>query len=170
MKDILPMLIGEAIVAALVCIGFGLLDLLGIYQSDLGKVVLGAVLGAAVIVVNHLALVLSVDKEIQKFIELRGSTEMSEEEAELFTKKHSTSIQGAMKLSFIIRTISILAVLIIAFITKWFNPIATAIPMFAFRTIITVVDGIMKKYDKKPDPSKFIRYDDEEKEEKEEEN
>lgn len=170
MHDILPMLIGEVIVATLVCLGFAIADILGLYHTDFGKVILGAALGAGVIVVNHLSLVLSVDKQIKIFIEQRGDQEMSEEEIELFTKKHSASIQGAMKVSFIIRTLSIFAVLIVAFVTKWFNPIATAIPMFAFRTIITVTDGIMKKYDKKPDPSKFIRYDDEDEKEKEEEN
>ena len=41
--------------------------------------------------------------------------------------------------------------------------------MLAFRPLLTVLELIRKKYDKKPDPEKFIRYDydDEDKDEKE---
>ena len=50
-----------------------------------------------------------------------------------------------------------------------FNPIAAAIPMFAFRPLISLVDRQMRKHDKTPDPSKFIKYDDEEEKDKENE-
>ena len=97
---------------------------------------------------------------------------LSEEDAEAFAKKNSAPVQNAIKTSFILRTASMVVALVVAFLTKWFNPLATAIPMFAFRPLLTVVDAVMRKNDKTPDPSKFIRYEDNDlddnKEEKEE--
>lgn len=163
------MIVGEAVVVALVCLGFGIIHFTGLYDFNY-RVVLGAVLGAVVIIINHALLILAVDREIKKFIKNRPEGEMSEEELQLYTKKQSTSIQGAMRISSMIRTASILVMLVIAFITKWFNPIATAIPMLAFRIIITVSELIRSRNNPKPDPSKFIKYEDEdENTEKEEE-
>ena len=156
--DILPMLIGEAVVVLLVCAGFGILDLLGLYSFDF-RVITGAILGMAVIVLNYAFLAISVDRAVNKFVELRGNNELDEDEAKKFTKENSAHVQNAIKSSFTIRTVSMLAALILAFILDWFNPLATAIPMFAFRPLLTVVDAVMRKYDKKPDPSKFIKYD-----------
>ena len=166
------MIVGEAIVAGLVCLGFLIVHLLGYFDiAEYYKVPLGALLGAVVIIANHVWLVLSVDKQIKKFIDNRPSGEMSDEEIELYAKKQSTSIQNAMRVSFMIRTVSVMLTLIIAFVAV--NPIATAIPMFAFLFILSVVDRLMKRHEKAPDPSKFIKYDfedenkDETKEEKE---
>lgn len=169
LKDLLPMIIGEAAVVLLTCAGFVLLDLLSITHFDY-RVILGALLGAVVIIVNHAWLIHSVDREINRYISIRGDKEMSEEEADAFTNKYSASIQNAMKSSFIIRTISMFAALVVAFLLKdaAFNPIATAIPLFAFRPLLSVVDAYMKKFDKTPDPSKFIQYEDKEDTEKEE--
>ena len=158
--DILPMIIGEAIVAGLVCLGFLIVHLLGYFDiAEYYKVPLGALLGSVVIIANHVWLVLSVDKQIKKFIDNRPSGEMSDEDIELYAKKQSTSIQNAMRVSFMIRTVSVMLTLIIAFLVDWFNPIATAIPMFAFRFILSVVDKLMKRHEKAPDPAKFIKYD-----------
>lgn len=170
-RDLLPLIIGEVIVVGLVIGGYTAVDLCGIYDTDYGKVVLGAMLGAAVILINHLCLSLSVDREIKKYLEVRGSSEMSEEEAESFTKQHSTRIQKAMALSTVIRTVSMFGVLILAFLTGWFNPLATAIPIFALRFILYATELIKSKSNPKPDPTKFIKYewDDDKNKEKEEE-
>ena len=173
LKDILPMVIAEIITAVLVCIGGVLLDFLGIikdYSFDY-SVIMGAVLGAAVIVINYCAMVISVDMEIKKFIKLRGDKEMSDEEADKFAKENSAAIQNAIKTSFIVRTATIFATLVLAFILDWFNPLATAIPMFAFSPLLTVINLLKSRYDKKPDPAKFIKYDfeDENKDKKEDE-
>lgn len=162
-SDIIPLAIGEIIVAALVCVGFIAVDMLTKYEISYIQVILGAILGAAVIIGNHAWLTLTVDGEIKKYLQKRGSKEMSEEEADAFTKQHTASIQKAISLSSIVRTVSIFAVLILAFITKWFNPLATAIPMFAMRFVIMATEMIRSKNNPKPDPSKFIRYDDEDK-------
>ena len=170
-SDLLPLIIGEVIVAALVCGGSVLVDLVTEYEVDYLKVILGALLGALVIIGNHAWLTVTVDHEISKYLNMRGDKEMSDEEAEAFTKKHTAVIQKKIAFSSIVRTVSIFAVLILAFLTKWFKPIATAIPMFAMRVVLMVTELIKSKNNPKPDPSKFIRYDDEDEntdEEKEE--
>ncbi len=166
LSDLIPLAIGEIFVAALVCLGFVIAELTGLYHTELYKVILGAALGVVIILANHLLLSLTVDREINKYLQLRGSREMSDEEAEEFTKRHSLAIQKAMALSNVIRTVCMLALLVLAFITGWFNPIATAIPMFTLRPIMHAVELIKAKSNPKPDPAKFIKY--EEPEEKEE--
>ena len=165
LRDLLPLLIGEAIVVLLVNILFLILDIAGKYNFDY-RIILGSVLGALVIIINHAALIIKVDKEIKNFIELRRNQEMTEEEIEVFTKKHSAAVQNAMTASFVVRTASIFITLILAFILDWFNPLATAIPMFAFRPIISVAEIVRQKI--QPDSTKFVKYDfDDDKEEKE---
>ncbi len=156
--DLLPILVGEAVVSLLVCLGFGIADIIGVYDFSY-RVILGAMLGAVVIIANHAALIVAVDRELKKIIDLRGNKEMSEEEAELFAKKNSASVQNAMRSSFIFRTASIFAALVLAFLLDWFNPLATAIPMFAFRGIITVSEMIKSRHAPKPNPDKFIKYE-----------
>ncbi len=166
-KDTAPMIIGEGLVMLAVILGAGVLDVLGIYKFDL-RVGTGAVLGTVISCLNYIFMTVSVDRAIDDYVALRGDREMDEEEAQEFAKKNSAQIQNAIKTSFILRTFSMMAALIVAFLTKWFNPLATAIPMLAFRPLLTVVDAVMKKNDKKPDPSKFIKYEyQEEKNEKE---
>ncbi len=170
LNEILIFAIGELAVAALTVGGFFLLELLGVTELDF-KVISGALLGCAVIVANYALLSLSVNNAVNKFIELRGSREMSEEEAQKFAAENSLQMQNAIKTSFIIRTVSMMATLVIAFLlTDWFNPLATAIPMFAFRPLLTVIEMIRSRNDKAPDPDKFIKYDyDDDKNDEEEE-
>ena len=160
-KDLIPPAIGEAAVILLVCLGFLAADLLGVYEFGI-KIITGALLGALVILGNHLWLIITVDRKINQYLEARGSKEMSEEEAAAFTKSQTAAIQGAMGISNAIRTVSMLVALVLAFLTGWFNPLATAIPMFALRPILTVTELIKSKNNPKPDPSKFIKYEDEE--------
>lgn len=169
-KEISLFAIGELIISALTVAVFLILDLAGVYSFS-AKVIFGALLGCAVIVANYAMLSLSVNNAINRFIEMRGDREMSEEEAEQFAAKNSAPIQNAIKTSFITRTVSMMATLVLAFITGWFNPLATAIPMFAFRPLLTVLELIQSKDRKKPDPSKFVKYDfeDEDKNKEEEE-
>ena len=53
------------------------------------QVILGTLLGSTVTVANFAVLAFSVNRAVDKYIELRGSREMSEEEAEAFAKEHS---------------------------------------------------------------------------------
>ena len=159
LSQLVPLAVGEAVVALLVCLGFGLADLLGVYNFDY-RIVSGAALGAVVIIINYLLLTLSVDREIKRFVEKRGTIQMSEEEADKFAKENSASIQNAIKSSFILRTASIMGALILAFLLDWFNPLATAIPMFAMRPVLMGIELIKSKINyKAPNPDNFVKYD-----------
>ena len=91
---------------------------------------------------------------------------MDEEEAEAFAKANSAPIQNAIKRSSTLRTLTLIAALLLAFITKLFNPIATVIPILAYRPLLTTVELIKAKREPAPNPEKYIKYDynDEEKE------
>ena len=110
--------------------GFALAGL--VWEINMLSVVLGVVLGALVTVLNYFFLSLSVNRSVDKYLELRGSTEMTDEEAAVFTAKHSLEIQNAIRISFLIRLISMVAALVVAFVfLNVFNPLATAIPLLA---------------------------------------
>lgn len=164
-KDVLPMTIGELFAVLAIMLGCWLLDLLNVITFDI-RMVYGAILGAVVTVANYLVLIISVDREIDKYLDLRGQKQMSDEEAEVFTKQHAASIQKAVQTSSVLRTLSLVAALLVAFLTKLFNPIATIIPLLAYRPLLTIIELIKNKNAPKPDPQKYIKYDyiDEEKE------
>ena len=159
-KEIASLALCEVGVAALVCGGFAVADALGAFEFS-PTVITGALLGVAVIVLNYLFLTLSVNRAVENYLALRGDKEMSEEEASKFASENSMPIQNAIKTSFIIRTVSMLAALLVAFLTKWFNPLTTAIPLLAFRPLLSLCESIRKKADKTPNPEKFIKYEDE---------
>lgn len=189
-KETLYLAIGEAAVSAIVVAVF-----LIIKKFTL-SVLLGAILGSAVIIVNFLVLSVSVNRAIDKALENApgsiakrlsdaeavdaavdevlaseaavdealesseteeastesevcdtpeetdgtdgdGEGEDEPDEAELFAQKYALSVQNSVKLSYIIRTLSMLAVLVVAFIIPdVFNVIAAVIPMLMFRPIL----------------------------------
>ncbi|MBQ8529184.1 MAG: ATP synthase subunit I [Clostridia bacterium] len=159
-KEITVLSIGELLVAALVVCGFAIAS--AFLEVNYLKVILGALIGAAVTVANFAFLTVSVNNAIDSYMEIRGTREMTEEEAEKFTAEHSMEIQNKVKTSFIVRTVSMLAVLIIAFVTGWVNPLATVIPLLAYRPVLMLGEKIRKKQDPVPNPDNFIRYGDEE--------
>jgi hypothetical protein len=53
-----------------------------------------------------------------------------------FQQENQARFTAAMKLSYFIRTFSMLAVFIIAFLTNVFNVIATLIPLLMFRPLL----------------------------------
>jgi uncharacterized membrane protein AbrB (regulator of aidB expression) len=73
---------------------------------------------------------------------------MSDEEAEKFAAEHAMPVQNAIKTSFIIRTVSMLAALVVAFLLDWFDPIATAVPLLAFQPLLTAIEIIKGKIKK----------------------
>ena len=167
-KDLLPVVIGELIVAALVVVGGYLLGITGTAKFDY-RIITGALLGVVVMSINYAFLIKTVDKQLGAFAQSRGNKEMTEEEAEEYAKVNSASVQKAFALSTTVRTFSMMAALVIAFVLDWFNPIATAIPMFAFRFVLSAVELIRGRNRKAPDPSKFIKYDYDEEEKNEQE-
>ena len=143
-RQILLLILGEIIVSSLVCLVY---FLLGRFEL---QVILGTLLGSTVTVANFAVLAFSVNRAVDKYIELRGSREMSEEEAEAFAKEHSMVVQNAAMKSFILRTASMLAALVVAFLfTNLFSTLATAIPLLMFRPILYVLELIKSKGEKK---------------------
>ena len=143
-RQILLLTIGEVIVSALVCLVY---FLLGRFEL---QVILGTLLGSAVTVANFAMLTFSVNRAVDKYLELRGSREMSEEEAEAFAKEHTMAVQNAATKSLMLRTASMLAALVAAFLlTDLFSLLATAIPLLMFRPILYVLELIKSKGEKK---------------------
>ena len=143
-KQILLLALGEIIVSVLICLIY---FLVGYFEF---QVVWGALLGSGVTIANFALLTISVNRAVDKYLELRGSREMDEEEAEKFANEHAMAVQNAATRSFIIRTVSMLATLVAAFLlTSWFSPLATAIPLLMFRPLLYVLELIRKKGEKK---------------------
>ena len=142
--QILALATGEIIVSALVCVIY---LILGKFDYT---VVTGTLLGSIVTVANFAVLTFSINRAIDKYLELRGSREMSEEEAEAFAKEHTMAVQNAATKSLILRTASMLAALVAAFLlTDLFSVLATAIPLLMFRPLLYVLELIKSKGEKK---------------------
>ena len=138
--ETIAMIIGELITSVIVC-GIFLI----IKKFDL-SVLFGSLLGSVVTVVNFVILIFTTNRAIDKAMEERGDGELSDEEAQEFAEKHKASLQAAIKISYIVRTLSLVVALVLAFLLKnVFNVIATLIPLLMFRPIITVSQLLKKK-------------------------
>lgn len=131
--------LGEAIVSGIIIAVFALL---GKFDHT---VALGALLGSLVIVLNFLFLSISTNKAVDKIMALRPDGEMDDEQAAKFAQENAVRLQATVKLSFIIRTLSMLAALVVAFLTGVFNLIATVIPLLMLRPIIYVTEIFRRK-------------------------
>lgn len=138
--EIMAMIIGEAIVSAIIC---------GIYliiRKFEYSVATGAMLGSTVTVMNFLFLIITTNRAIDNAIAERGDGEMDEEAAAAFALKHQAKLQIAVKTSYIVRTFSVVAALVLAFLLEdVFAVIPTIIPLLMFRPIITVSQLIKGK-------------------------
>ncbi|MBE6532203.1 MAG: hypothetical protein E7676_01685 [Ruminococcaceae bacterium] len=143
-KEIITLLVLETLVAVLVVGGFLIFDILGLYDFS-WQVISGAVLGVAVIVLNYLFLTVSVNRAVNNYLALRGEREMDEEEAAKFAAENSMPIQNAIKTSFITRSATMVLALLVAFLTKWFHPLATVIPLLSFRPLLHIIETIKGK-------------------------
>lgn len=142
--ELAAILIGEALTSLIVC---GIFLIVNIFKGDIEiyKVVLGAVLGSVVTFINFLALSIVTNKLIDKYLAERGSGEMDEEEAANFAAKYQGQFQLMAKLSYIIRTIVMIATLLVAIFVDVFNVISTLVPLLMFRPIITVSELLKRK-------------------------
>lgn len=151
------LIVGEILVSLLVIGGyflFGPFD-----ETSFTSMVIGVSVGSAVIIVNYLLLILTVNHQINNYLSLRGSREMTPEEILTFTTEHSMKIQNAIKLSFLVRLLTMVGALVAAFVfIDFINPIATVIPILAYRFILTLGELIRKKFNKQPNPENFILY------------
>ena len=105
----------------------------------------GVALGSAVTVVNFIILSYSVNKALNKFIDLRGDKEMNEEEAKEFAKLNSIKVQNAVTKSYVLRTGLMMGSLALAFISKLFNPLATLIPLAMYKPLLYATQFVKKK-------------------------
>ena len=149
-KESTFLLVGEVIISALTVAVFFLLGLNFSAEAIYGegtfyKVITGVVLGSAVIVINYATLSFYISGAADRLMELRGSGEMSEEEIEKFTSENVGKIQKSVQLFFIIRITTMIGALVVAFLTKQFNIIATVIPILAFRPLLAVREIFNKK-------------------------
>ena len=141
--DTVWLALGEAIVALLISAVYLLLK-----RFDY-TVLTGAILGGAVAAVNFLILSVSVNRAINGYVAERGEGEMDEEEAEKYAKDHGTAVQNAMLKSYTLRMFLMVAALLLAMITGWFSPLATAIPLLLYRPILYAIEFIKVKVNAK---------------------
>ena len=142
--ELAAILIGEAITSLAVC---GVFLIVNIFKDDIEmyKVILGTVLGSAVTFLNFLALSIATNRLIDKYLLERGTAQMDEEGAAIFAAKYSGKFQLMAKLSYIVRTLVMIATLIVAIFIPVFNVLATLIPLLMFRPIINVAELIKGK-------------------------
>lgn len=137
--DVAYIAICEAVAAILIIAVYAIIGRFSL------KVAAGALLGAGVATVNFLILTVSVDRTIKKFLDIRGDKPMTDEEVETFTKANSLKVQNAMTKSYILRTVIMIGTLVVAFITKLFDPLATLIPLLLYKPLIYLIEVIKKK-------------------------
>lgn len=138
-KSVLYLAIGELIVSLLIVLVY-----IALGQFNL-TVITGALLGSAVTVFNFILLSVQVNKAIDEYITLRGDRDMTEEEAAEFSKRHGIKVQNAVTKSYVLRTGLMIGSLVVAFITKWFSPLATLIPLLLYKPLLYVVELINTK-------------------------
>ena len=141
-SDTLWLLIGEAIVALAVALCY-----LALGRFDY-TVVTGGALGAFITSLNFFILSVGVNRAVNKYIEERGSKELDDEEAEKFAEDHKMDVQNAMMKSYIFRILLMLGSLALALWSGYFNVIATAIPLLAYRPVMYAVEFIKIKLGK----------------------
>ena len=138
-RETFVMAIGEAIVIALTVAVFLLLK-----KFD-HTVILGAVLGGLVSVLNMFILSFSVNRAVDRYVELRGTREMTEEEETQFVNQHGGSVRAAAQKSYLVRTILMAAALVGSLITGLFNVVAVAVPLLMYRPIIFIFELLIKR-------------------------
>ena len=145
-SEILFLTLGEAAVAALTVLVYYILSVIfGDNVTFDYTVITGALLGGAVAVFNFLILTISINRAINGFVKEIGDRKMTDEEAEQFTRENQAKVKLAVTSSYIIRTLLMLGTLVGAFLLAWFNPIATAIPLFAYKPVLYVIEIIKRK-------------------------
>ena len=136
--EIISLAVGEIVISLIICLVYFLIG-----RFDY-KVITGVALGSAVTVANFLYLAITTTRAIDNFLMLKGDGEMSEEESAAFVSEHQAKIQNKIKLSYVIRTFTMLTTLVVAFLIKHFAVLATLIPLLMFRPI-TIVAALIKR-------------------------
>lgn len=143
LKETLRLLIGELIVCALVIMVYALID-----KTVRWQVILSALIGAGVIVLNFFLLARSTDNLFLAAMEARGKSEMSDEQIAAFTAEYQAKMTARMQVSFIIRMVSMAVTVALAFILPFLVGIAAAVPLLMQRPILYIGEIFRKKEDK----------------------
>lgn len=138
---------GELIAAAITC--FIIIAIRGweVHYS----IFTGSALGIAVMIANFIFLIISTNTALDRAMAERENREYTEEEAEEFAKKHKAKIALVSRVSYILRTATMIGALVVAFLIKdgmgenVFNVIATLVPLIAFYPIIFVTQIILQR-------------------------
>ena len=163
-REITLLAIGEVLVGAIIT---GIFLLIGKFNYT---VPLGSLLGGAVTVFNFVFLSIAVNRAIDdamKIYEARQAEKIKaaenseataeasaedidneepyDDEAAKFARENAAKITNAIKLSYIVRTASVIITLAVAFITKQFNVLATVIPLLCLRPLLTLAELLRKK-------------------------
>ena len=133
MYEIVFMIVGELAVSLAVCLVFGVLQWFSL------SVLLGSLLGSFVTVMNFVIMTVSTNRAIDRAMAERGDGEMDDEAAAKFAAEHEAKIRAAVKLSYILRTLSVAAVLILAFVlSDMFHVVAAAVPLLMYQPILVI--------------------------------
>lgn len=131
--------VGEVLVSLIVVGVYALI------QKLYYPVITGAALGTALVVLNFVFLSLAVNRAIDRAMAQRPDGELSDEEVDEFTKKASYGVQNAAKLSYFIRMGTMIAALVLAFLSEHFDVISTLVPFLALRPLIMAQEFFRKK-------------------------
>ncbi len=150
--EVLILLVGELILSLFIVGVHLLLVSVGVFPLFNYRVITGAALGSGVAVLNLFILSFSVNRAVDEFMELRGESEMSEEEAESFAKANANRVKLAAGGTYLIRTLLMLAAIVGAFILgDYFDVLSTVIPLLMYKPILMAGEWIRKKFDKSVD-------------------
>jgi hypothetical protein len=162
-KETLALVIGEAAVSLIISAVYLLLK-----KFDY-TVALGVILGSVITLANFIFLSLSVSRALEKAmagvdtVRLKAAYEArdrareteddgdeeKEEDGSIpdyerlindFESERQKSFNASVKLSYLIRNVSMIIALVVAFLTKQFDVIATLIPLLMLRPILTVAE------------------------------
>lgn len=166
--ELLALIIGEIAVSAVIAAVYLIIEKFNY------TVILGVLLGSFITVLNFVILSISVNRAIDRAIEgadmprikrayeerdaaeaKKDSENDTESEAsetpeyELiireFEKDRQAGLNSALKLSYIIRNAIMIVSLVLAFISRQFDVIATVIPLLLYRPILTVAGLCRRK-------------------------
>ena len=91
----------------------------------------------------------SVNRAVDKALLEKPDGELDDEAVERFSENHTAAVQNAAKLSYIMRTATMLITLVLAFLLDdVFNVIATLVPILAFTPILTVGEMIKRRFNR----------------------
>ena len=141
--SVLWLLLAEAAVSAVVIGVFALIifvfpDAL-FYETEFYKVITGSVLGVAATTLNFFALCFTVNRAVDKYMTVRGETEMDEEEAAKFANENAAKVQAEVTKSYLLRMLILAAACALLF-TKQFDVVAVVVPMLVQRPLIVLIE------------------------------